>query len=62
MFVSLFYRLEVQHISEAGFMAGEKKPVFVFAPEKFEPELMYKMFDGVFEYLEDIEMELKKIQ
>ncbi len=45
--------------SEAGFMAGEKKPVFVYAPQKFEPELMYKMFDGVFEFIEDIEVELQ---
>lgn len=30
---------------EAGVMKGLGKPVFVYSPEKQEPELMYKLFD-----------------
>lgn len=30
---------------EAGWCSGRKKPVVVYAPERFEPELMYKLFD-----------------
>lgn len=33
--------------TEAGWMAGACKRVFVLIPEKAEPELMYKLFDGV---------------
>ncbi len=35
--------------AEAGWMKGAGKRVFVFQPIKQEPELMYKMFDGIFE-------------
>ena len=28
---------------EAGWFCGEKKPVYIFQPERLEPELMYKM-------------------
>ena len=33
--------------TEAGWMAGAGKRVFVYIPEMSEPELMYKLFDGV---------------
>lgn len=33
--------------TEAGWMKGAGKLVFVFSPEKQEPELMYKMHDGI---------------
>ncbi|MBO4656593.1 MAG: hypothetical protein J5639_02350 [Bacteroidales bacterium] len=33
--------------TEAGWMAGAGKRVIVFIPEMQEPELMYKLFDGV---------------
>jgi len=33
--------------SEAGYMAGEGKKVIVFQPWPEEPELMYKLFDGI---------------
>lgn len=33
--------------TEAGWFAGRGKRVFAYIPEKQEPELMYKLFDGV---------------
>lgn len=33
--------------TEAGWFAGAGKKVFVYIPTKQEPELMYKLFDGV---------------
>lgn len=33
--------------TEAGWMAGAGKRVLVLIPDKSEPELMYKLFDGV---------------
>jgi hypothetical protein len=33
--------------TEAGWMAGAGKRVFVYSPEKQEPELMYKIYDGI---------------
>lgn len=33
--------------TEAGWFAGQGKKVLAFIPEKQEPELMYKLFDGV---------------
>lgn len=33
--------------TEAGWFAGKGKKVIVYIPEKQEPELMYKLFDGV---------------
>lgn len=35
--------------AEAGWMKGQGKKVYVFSPVKQEPELMYKMFDGIFD-------------
>jgi hypothetical protein len=34
--------------SEAGWFKGAGMKVFVFSPENEEPELMYKMYDGIF--------------
>ena len=33
--------------TEAGWFAGRGKKVFAYIPEKQEPELMYKLFEGV---------------
>lgn len=33
--------------TEAGWMKGAGKNVWVYSPEKQEPELMYKIYDGV---------------
>ena len=33
--------------TEAGWFAGKGKSVLVYIPTKQEPELMYKLFDGV---------------
>ncbi|MBR4771368.1 MAG: hypothetical protein IK009_01370 [Bacteroidales bacterium] len=40
--------------TEAGWMAGAGKRVFVYIPEMQEPELMYKLFDGVVGSLDDL--------
>lgn len=34
--------------AEAGWMKGAGKRVFVLSPAKEEPELMYKLFDGIY--------------
>ena len=34
--------------TEAGWMKGAGKKVFVYIPEQCEPELMYKIYDGIF--------------
>lgn len=33
--------------TEAGYFAGQGKPVYVLMPERQEPELMYRLFAGV---------------
>ena len=33
--------------TEAGWFAGNGKPVFLYIPERQEPELMYKLFQSV---------------
>ena len=40
--------------TEAGWMAGAGRRVFVYIPEMQEPELMYKLFDGVADSMEDL--------
>ena len=40
--------------TEAGWMAGAGRRVFVYIPEMQEPELMYKLFDGVAGSMEDL--------
>lgn len=34
--------------TEAGWMKGAGKKVFIYQPIKQEPELMYKIYDGIF--------------
>lgn len=34
--------------TEAGWMKGAGKSVYVYSPVKQEPELMYKIYDGIF--------------
>ena len=40
--------------TEAGWFAGKSRRVFVYFPEKQEPELMYKLFNGVFDDLDKL--------
>ena len=40
--------------TEAGWMAGAGRRVLVYIPEMVEPELMYKLFDGVYGTMEDL--------
>ena len=40
--------------SEAGWMQGTGKPTYVILTEKQEPELMYKLFAGIFTKIEDL--------
>ena len=40
--------------TEAGWMAGAGKRVLAYIPERVEPELMYKLFDGVAGSLEEL--------
>ena len=40
--------------TEAGWLAGAGKKVFAYIPEMVEPELMYKLFDGVAGTLDDL--------
>lgn len=43
---------------EAGFAAGRGMPVIVYCPEKIEPELMYKMTEGITATLDGVIREL----
>ena len=45
--------------TEAGWMAGAGRRVFVYIPEMQEPELMYKLFDGVVGSLDELLAALK---
>ena len=40
--------------TEAGWCKGYGKRTFVFVPEMQEPELMYKLFDGITDNLEEL--------
>ena len=40
--------------TEAGWMAGAGKRVIAYLPEMVEPELMYKLFDGVAGSLDEL--------
>ena len=44
--------------TEAGWMKGAGKRVYVFSPIKQEPELMYKIHDAIFADINDLVMEL----
>lgn len=41
--------------TEAGWMKGVGKKVYVFSPEKEEPELMYKIYDGIIDSFINLE-------
>jgi hypothetical protein len=41
--------------SEAGYMAGEGKEVYIYIPELKEAELMYSMYTGIASSLEELE-------
>ena len=40
--------------TEAGWMSGRGKRTIVYIPEMVEPELMYKLFDGVVGSMEEL--------
>ena len=40
--------------TEAGWFAGKGKKVIAYIPTKQEPELMYKLFDGIAVSLNDL--------
>jgi len=46
--------------TEAGWMKGQGKKVFVYSPEKQEPELMYKIYDNIYTNINDLLSELEK--
>ena len=46
--------------TEAGWFAGKSLKTIVYMPEKQEPELMYKLFDGVVGSLDDLIESLKR--
>lgn len=48
--------------TEAGLMKGKGKPVFIYIPESQEPELMYKVYDGVFDNLGKISLAMSFLQ
>jgi uncharacterized repeat protein (TIGR04076 family) len=52
--------------TEAGWFAGARKKVIAYIPEMVEPELMYKLFDGVVgspdELIEALRSRLKKVR
>ena len=45
--------------TEAGWMKGVGKAVYVFQPIQQEPELMYKIHDGIITSFEELEREFK---
>lgn len=47
--------------SEAGYMAGMGKPVYVLSQSRHEPELMYKLFSGVYEKMSEVLTELYRL-
>ncbi len=46
--------------TEAGWFAGKGLKTIVYMPEKQEPELMYKLFDGVVGSLDDLIESLRR--
>lgn len=45
--------------TEAGWFAGKGRRVIAYLPEKIEPELMYKLFDGVACNMDEVVEQLK---
>jgi hypothetical protein len=41
--------------TEAGWMKGAGKKVYVFSPVKQEPELMYKIYDGIIASVDELQ-------
>ena len=48
--------------TEAGWFAGQGKPVFLLIPERQEPELMYKLFHSVSCSVEEVIDAIGKIE
>ncbi|UOB16603.1 hypothetical protein [Abyssalbus ytuae] len=48
--------------TEAGWMKGAGKKVFIFQPLKQEPELMYKIYDGIITSGEDLYKQFNTIE
>lgn len=48
--------------TEAGWMKGAGKKVIVFSPIKQEPELMYKIYDGISDSFEDLNSQLRNLK
>lgn len=46
---------------EAGFMKGQGKDVYVFSPIRQEPELMYKLFDGIVSNVHNLGILLREL-
>ncbi len=46
--------------TEAGWFAGSGRKVLAYIPERQEPELMYKLFDGICCSMDELINELKK--
>lgn len=47
--------------TEAGWMMGRNKKVFVYQPVKQEPELMYKIYDGILTSVEDLRKQFQPV-
>lgn len=47
---------------EAGYFVGAGKPLLILIPERCEPELMYKMADGLFTYMGPLIERLNEIE
>ena len=45
--------------TEAGWMAGSGRRVIAYIPERVEPELMYRLFDGIATTLNELVMLLR---
>lgn len=45
---------------EAGYCVG-RKPVLIYCPERIEPELMYKMADGVYGDMDGVTRRLREV-
>jgi hypothetical protein len=48
--------------TEAGWMKGAGKEVYVFSPTKQEPELMYKIYDGILSSVDDLHYQFGKVK
>ncbi|WP_206619139.1 hypothetical protein [Flavobacterium cerinum] len=46
--------------TEAGWMKGAGKEVFVFQPSEQEPELMYKIYDGILSSYDELAQQFRQ--